>query len=76
MVVIINVPFCVVGVPAYIYWIFRAVVCVREACKSIFKLRTGSSVMRSCRSSVLVVAAGVAIESLSSSHPMLRALEI
>lgn len=73
-VVMENVPLCVVGDPSYIYCTLRAVVCVRAALRSIFRLRTGSRVMRTCRSSVLLVEAGVAIESLSNSHPRSRAL--
>ena len=65
-----------VGLPLYIYCILLAVVCIREACKSILKLRIGSSVIRICTSSVFVVEAGVAIESLVSNHPKSRARSI
>ena len=73
MVVMVNVPVCVVGLPWYMYWMLLAVVCERVAVRSILRFFTGSSVMRSCRSSVLLVVAGVATLSLMSSHPLSRA---
>ena len=46
----------------------------RDAVRSIFRLRTGSSVALSCKSSVRLVVAGVASESATISHPFSRAL--
>ena len=76
MVVMAKVPVCVVGDPAYMYWMLLAVVCVRLALRSILKLRMGSSVRRSCKSSVKLVVAGVATLSFCSSQPLLRAFPI
>ena len=59
-VVMENVPLCVVGEPTYMYCMLRAVVCERVALRSIFRLRTGSRVSLICKSSVLLVVAGVA----------------
>ena len=52
----------------------RALVERRVAFKSIVKSRKGTIVARSCKSSVEVVLAGVAIESLMSSQLRLSAL--
>lgn len=49
---------------------------VREALRSIFRFFTGSSVNLSCKSSVQLVVAGVAIESLINSQLFSRALSI
>ncbi len=52
------------------------VVMVRVAERSILKSLTGSRVARSCRFSVLLVVAGVAIESLQSSQSLSLAFPI
>lgn len=70
MVVILNVPLWVVGIPAYIYWTLLARVSMREALRSIFRSRTGSSTALSCSSLVLLILAGVATLSSLSSHPL------
>ena len=70
MVVMVNEPLCVVGIPLYMYWMLRARVSVREALRSIFRSRMGSSVARTCRSLVWLVEAGVAMVSAVSSHPL------
>jgi hypothetical protein len=48
----VKEPLCVVGLPAYMYWMLREVVFIRLAVRSILKSLNGSSVMRICRSSV------------------------
>ena len=75
-VVMVNVPEWVVGEPSYIYCTLLARVMVRLALRSILRSRIGSRVMRSWRSSVLFVVAGVATESALSSQPCSRALSI
>ena len=69
----VNVPLCVVGLPAYIYCMLFERFSVRLAVRSIFRLRIGSRVMRICRSEVRLVVAGVATESFISSQPLSRA---
>ena len=76
MVVIWKVPLWVVDVPSYIYCMLFCVVMVRVAERSILKSLTGSKVARSCRFSVLLVVAGVAIESLQSSQSFSLAFPI
>ena len=56
----VKVPLSVVGVPSYMYCMLFCTVLVREALRSILRFLTGSSVMRSCRSLVVLLAAGVA----------------
>ena len=68
MVVIVNEPLCVPGIPAYIYCMLRALLTVRLALRSILRSRTGSRVTRTCRSSLADVVAGVATLSLLSSQ--------
>ena len=48
----LNEPLWVVGRPSYMNCMERARFMVREALRSIFRSRTGSSVARSCSSSV------------------------
>ena len=74
MVVILNVPDWVVGMPLYIYWMRRERLSVRDALRSIFRSRRGSSVARSCKSLVVFVVAGVAMLSAMSSQPLSAAL--
>ena len=76
MVVIVNVPLCVVGLPRYMYCMLLARLSVRFATRSIFRLRTGSRVSLSCTSSVRLVVAGVATESLMSSQSLRLALSM
>ena len=73
-VVMLNVPLCVVGMPLYIYCTLRERLSVRDAFRSIFRSRAGSSVARSCRSLVMLVDAGVAMQSAITSHPFSTAL--
>ena len=51
-------------------------VSVRLALRSILRFFTGSSVMRSCKSSVRLVVAGVATLSAMSSQPRSAALSM
>ena len=74
IVVIVSVPLCVVGMPAYMYCMLFDLVSVRLALTSILRFFTGSSVMRSCRSSVRLLVAGVATLSFMSSQPRSAAL--
>ena len=76
IVVIVNVPLCVVGEPSYIYCMLFDTVSVREALRSILRFLTGSSVVLICKSFILLVAAGVATLSLARSHPLSIALSI
>ena len=76
MVVMVKVPLSVVGVPSYMYCMLFCTVLVREALRSIFRFLTGSSVMRSCRSLVVLLAAGVAMVSFTRSQSLRRALSI
>lgn len=76
MVVIVKLPLCVVGIPAYIYCMLLLLFTVRLAFKSIFKSGIGSNVALSWRSSMALVVAGVLILSLLSSHPRSLALSI
>ena len=72
----VNVPLMVVGLPWNMYCTLRPVVIVREAFRSILKFFTGSTVMRNCRSSVLLVVAGVATFSFTSSQLFSRAFSM
>ena len=74
MVVMVSVPLCVVGEPEYIYCMLFDFVSVRLALRSILRFFTGSSVMRSWKSSVRLVVAGVATLSFMSSQ--LRSLAL
>ena len=68
MVVMLNEPLCVVGMPSYMYCMLREVLTVRLALRSIFRSGMGSSVSLICKSSLLLVVAGVATLSLHSSQ--------
>ena len=74
MVVMLNVPLCVVGEPSYMNCMLRERFCVREALRSIFRSRTGSSVAFSWKSSLAVLVDGVATDSFMMSHPLSLAL--
>ena len=69
MVVMLNEPLSVVGMPSNIYWMLRLKLRLREALRSIFTSRKGSSVIFSCRASVRLAVAGVMMLSVMSSQP-------
>ena len=66
MVVMLNEPLRVVGDPSYIYWTLWARLTVREALRSIFRSRMGSTVALTCKSSEVDEVNGVATESVIS----------
>ena len=70
MVVMLNEPLWVVGMPLYMNCTLFALVMVREALRSIFRSRTGSRVAFSCRSSDVLLVEGVAVLSVMSSHSL------
>ena len=70
MVVMLNEPVSVAGIPSNIYCMLRDLFIVREAVRSILKSRKGSRVALICNDSFLLVAAGVVTLSLESSHPL------
>ena len=69
IVVIVRLPLCVV-VKASSRRMLRLRVICREAVRSIFRFFTGSRVARICTFSVLLVVAGVEMESLFNSQPL------
>ena len=70
IVVMLNEPVCVAGIPSNMYCMLRAVFTVREAVRSILKSRKGSTVARIWNDSFSFVVAGVVTLSFAMSHPL------
>ena len=76
MVVMENEPDSMVGIPLNMYWMLRLVFLLREAVRSIFTSRKGSSVARIWKLSVALVVAGVMMLSVMSNQPLSAARRI
>ncbi len=76
IVVMLNDPVCVVGLPAYMNCMLLFLLSVRLMLRSTLKSVNGSKVTFTCTSSVVALAAGVATLSLQSSQLCDLALSI